>query len=719
MLVSYSLSLAALLGLIARDVPAQSVSSLPWLFGGAALLWLPSLGLEALASRGRVPDRAARALGWLCLGLVPALYPCAYFAPIRFAGMRTLGIGTFALFVASALGFWLLPRLSRATSCEQRGASTVLTCAGLCALFFWLHLEETTLSLVNPGSERVRSLAYLGTWALSLGLVPALVVKSLDRYGEPVAARLRVFSCVVCLGVGVVALEADRRFMQDDYQGFHAWLQIVCVVALEGALSLLATAMARALPQRAGVGRIAGLVSLVAAIAMATLFLAGPWVFGPLPAVRSRLAKASIGALVLRLQGDRGRTRLPALSDHPLLHTPLFHDVRMTEPPRHLLLITIDALRSDAVGKGTPFLQQLAAEGASFPRTYSPGSRTAIGLSALMTGRYSAHLAWQIWTADSRTMYLASKLSPQALKALGPKVGYTTFPDFARHPSLATRMKAAGFHTMATPYLAEKAKWVRKGVGFERGFDDYTEFHAAIPGRDSSGPVIRKALAQIDRAPSGPWFQWVHLFDPHRSGSHRARYRGLVKSTDAALGTLIEELQMRGLWEDTAIVITGDHGEGFGPEHALSHGSTLYDDQTLVPLIVRIPGLPPRKFAFPSSSLDGVATLLALANADLGGIDGMNLIPLIRDGIRAPKRPIFTELHRYVNGPRTSDLKAVILDDHKLTYDRLDSVLSLYNVSRDPRELHDRLEERPDLVRELSGLLGAFVYRGEREFPLP
>lgn len=719
MLASYGLSLVALLGLFARDLPTQSVSSLPWLFGGAALLWLPALALEACGARLRVSDRVARGLSWLCVGLVPAVYPCVYFAPIRFAGMHLLGLGTGALFVLSALGFGLLPRLSQGAPSERRSASMLLTCAGLCALFFWLHLEETTLSLVNPGSERVRSLAYLGTWGLSLGLVPALVVKSLDRYGTPVARWVRVLSFLVCALVGVGAIEADCRFMQDDYPGFHAWLQVLGVVALEGALSLVAMSVAHALPRLGRVVRVAGAASLIAALAMATMFLAGPWVIGPLPGVRSRLAKASIGALILRLQGERGRALLPALTDHPLLHTPLYHDARMTDPPRHLLLITIDALRSDALGKRTPFLRELAAEGAYLPRTYSPGSRTAIGLSALMTGRYSAHLSWQIWTADSRTMYLASKLSPQALKALGPKIGYTTFPDFVRHPNLATRMKAAGFHTMATPYLAEKAKWVRRGVGFERGFDDYTEFTAEIPGRDSSKPVIRKALAQIDRAPDKPWFQWVHLFDPHRSGTNRARYRGLVKTTDAALGTLIEGLKKRGFWENTAIVITGDHGEGFGPEHARSHGSTLYDDQTLVPLIVRIPGLPPRLFSFPASSLDGVATLLALANADLTGVDGLNLIPLIRDGIRAPKRPVFTELHRYVKGPRTRDLKAVILGDYKLIYNRLESALALYNVRKDPRELRDELEAQPDRVRELSELLGAFVNRGEREFPLP
>ena len=50
------------------------------------------------------------------------------------------------------------------------------------------------------------------------------------------------------------------------------------------------------------------------------------------------------------------------------------------------------------------------------------------------------------------------------------------------------------------------------------------------------------------------------------------------------------------------IVVTGDHGEGFG-EHGIDlHGYHLYAAQTKVPLIIRVPGAPPSRVTMPARS---------------------------------------------------------------------------------------------------------------------
>jgi arylsulfatase A-like enzyme len=317
-------------------------------------------------------------------------------------------------------------------------------------------------------------------------------------------------------------------------------------------------------------------------------------------------------------------------------------------------------------------------------------------------------------------MIRAMDVLPERLAALGPKLTYTTFPDFDRAPTLGERMEAAGFHTMAIPYLANKASWVRPGIGFERGFSDYVTFDKSLPGDDTSSQVVARALDQIDRAPPGHSFHWIHLFDPHRAGGKDPkRYRALVRHTDRALGKLVSGLRERGLWDDTALVITGDHGESFAKGHPTGHASSLYDGQVLVPLVIRIPGLAPRKYEFPVSTLDGIATILALADADLDGIDGMNLLPWLGAKRPAPTRPVFTELHRYKEGPRGQDIKAVVSGRYKLIHDRNRRTKRLFDLKADPKETEDLVETDPERLQELDVLLETFVQLGEAEHPLP
>ena len=67
-------------------------------------------------------------------------------------------------------------------------------------------------------------------------------------------------------------------------------------------------------------------------------------------------------------------------------------------------------------------------------------------------------------------------------------------------------------------------------------------------------------------------------------------YDAELRSADAAFGALLEGLKERGLYDESLIILTSDHGEEFG-EHGITgwHSHTLYDEQLLVPLIVKLP----------------------------------------------------------------------------------------------------------------------------------
>jgi arylsulfatase A-like enzyme len=134
---------------------------------------------------------------------------------------------------------------------------------------------------------------------------------------------------------------------------------------------------------------------------------------------------------------------------------------------------------------------------------------------------------------------------------------------------------------------------------------------------DSTAAYVRGELAPggtRDRAGRG--VLWVHYYDPHYAyephpevpsfapssrGDRVALYDGELRFTDLHIGRLLDELRAHKLYDKTIIVVTGDHGEGFG-EHGIElHGYHLYAAQTRVPLIIRVPGMPPRRAATPTS----------------------------------------------------------------------------------------------------------------------
>ena len=147
----------------------------------------------------------------------------------------------------------------------------------------------------------------------------------------------------------------------------------------------------------------------------------------------------------------------------------------------------------------------------------------------------------------------------------------------------------------------------------DQGFAEYdnenARLHTGVAGAgpeqtrgSSSREQTDKAIAFVDRHADERWFLWVHYYDPHYAyephpevppfGADRvALYDGEIRFTDRHIGRLLDDLRAKGLYDKTVVVVTGDHGEGFGEHGVELHGYHLYAPQTKVPLIVRVPGL--------------------------------------------------------------------------------------------------------------------------------
>jgi arylsulfatase A-like enzyme len=96
-----------------------------------------------------------------------------------------------------------------------------------------------------------------------------------------------------------------------------------------------------------------------------------------------------------------------------------------------------------------------------------------------------------------------------------------------------------------------------------------------------------------------------------------AIYDSTLAELDALFERMVNDLDARGLLDDTIVVLTADHGEQLGEHHMLDHQFSLYGPLLRVPLIVHYPrAVPPGRDPAPVSNFDIFPTLLELCGID-------------------------------------------------------------------------------------------------------
>ena len=137
----------------------------------------------------------------------------------------------------------------------------------------------------------------------------------------------------------------------------------------------------------------------------------------------------------------------------------------------------------------------------------------------------------------------------------------------------------------------------------------------SIPGRygafDDASTVAETKRVLRAGIPQ-PFFVATHLMGAHEPYEPLAacaarsegydRYLCALRLLDERVGDILRALSDAGLGDDTVVVISADHGEEFGEHGARYHANTVYDEVLRVPLLVRIPGQRPRRFANPSAA---------------------------------------------------------------------------------------------------------------------
>lgn len=253
-------------------------------------------------------------------------------------------------------------------------------------------------------------------------------------------------------------------------------------------------------------------------------------------------------------------------------------------PRPNIVVITLDTTRADRMGflgsdRGlTPNLDGLARQAAVFPNAYAHVPLTTPSHATILTGTF-----------------------PQF-----NHVNYMGDPLGKDLPFLPDILHKNGYRTAA--FVGALVLDPKKlAQGFDRGFDIYDAgFHRRRPGEDHyqslerrGGEVVNRAVAWLKKRPVGPFFLWVHLYDPHDPYSppepYKTRYQaepydGEIAYTDSAVATLLAALRKQGLFDSTLIAVMADHGEAFGEHGEKHHGIFLYDETIHVPLLIKAPG---------------------------------------------------------------------------------------------------------------------------------
>lgn len=392
---------------------------------------------------------------------------------------------------------------------------------------------------------------------------------------------------------------------------------------------------------------------------------------------------------------------------------------------RGIVLVVIDCLRADHVScfgyerPTTPTIDSLAHHGLTWRNAHSTSSWTKPSVASLLTGLYPCQHGVL-----------------RGVKRSKGRTELTTDVLACERPTVAEVLSSAGWRCAAFSNNVQLEEYTR----FNRGFGTY------VPIGGKADRLLEMLDAWLGENANVPFFVYLHFMESHwpykprrrhvqmfggdrdtnMFRDHSARdyarlrralsrgettlpgeqldemmqmYDGAVRRLDGKVKALLQILRERGLWNETAIAVTADHGEEFLEHGTIGHGHSLYDELTHVPLILRWPGgLKNELRDNPVSLVDLPRTLLSIAALG-AGFPGCDLMIEGRES-----SPVCSELsirNRYTQTIRLGSWKL----HHRTVFDAgVDAkplellrraragdlahheTTELYDLSTDPRE---------------------------------
>lgn len=396
----------------------------------------------------------------------------------------------------------------------------------------------------------------------------------------------------------------------------------------------------------------------------------------------------------------------------------LWHDrSRERDPKPDILVLLIDVLRADHLScygyerPTTPNIDRFAQDAILFENAISPSTFTKTSVASIFTGLDAHNHGVFYGAVGANTRQAASDVLAE------------------RFDTLAEGMFEHGLNTVA---------WVenmqlREFMGFAQGFSLYHDQPGKIP-------VIAGEFSQwLERfSAASRYFAYLHFLDLHGPYNPKPPFRGtfslddgsimamdhsswwdfkqdvknekvvlssadleelearhdeMLLFTDEWIGRILDNLRATGRYDDTLIVVTSDHGEGFWEHGFISHSTWPFEELCRVPLIIKLPNSSQagRRIEDMVGLIDLPLTLLEFAGADPPeGLDGRSFLPLLLDpAYKQSPQSRYVEIRKMV-GVRT--------DRWKYLHPRGD----LYDLANDPAEKNNCADEHPEIAKRMG-----------------
>lgn len=278
--------------------------------------------------------------------------------------------------------------------------------------------------------------------------------------------------------------------------------------------------------------------------------------------------------------------------------------------PPNVLFLVLESWRCDAMSAViTPTIHQLGADSLMFTNHLSNGSVTTTGLFSLFYG-----LSPTYWNSVIANNGMGGPLLLQEMRKRNYQFRVISVSEITR-----IKIRNTVFHEIpnVTPEIIAAYDWEAD----RQLTDQFLEFlRQADPARPFFGALMYYSTHHRYDYPDG----YPELFTPalpiEASRLNNAtdpspyfnRYRNAANYDDALIAEIIAELKRSGRFDNTIIVITGDHAEEFNDnqQNYWGHGSNFTQYQVKVPLVIHWPGQPPRLIDTRTSHVDLSATLL-------------------------------------------------------------------------------------------------------------
>jgi len=387
--------------------------------------------------------------------------------------------------------------------------------------------------------------------------------------------------------------------------------------------------------------------------------------------------------------------------------------------PQSVLLITLDTTRADHLGAygytrdTSPNLDLLAQDGILYQLAVSPSALTPMAHASILTGsnpyKHGARVFW----------------------------GKTTNFQSKDQPTLAGILRGRGWSTAAfvSAYTASSR------FGLDSGFDTFDEdWDERFKHANEEAPLLllkqrrgtaqRRADATTDAAISwlhrarGPYFLWVHYFDPHdpalippdgfveeltddpsQPDPRIALYDAEIRFMDHQIGRLLGHLKGSLAYDKTIIAVIADHGQGLDCHGWFQH-RILYQEQIRVPLILRSPEGPHgRTVQDLVRSIDLMPTILDILGIDAPeSAEGRSLLDDLSGG-PGLSRLAYAEALNSIDEQSPENLPALHQD---LLFSVMDRRFKLIHHGNHPEndELYDLAGDPGELANVASRLPG-------------